>query len=342
MTSYERLLCAVQGKRPDRTPVAPALIGVTARMNGRRILDYVRDGAVIAESQTAARKDLGHDILFAAADLSVEAEALGCRLQYADDAYPSIAGHCLRDAGDIGCLRPVDPQRDGRMPVLIEASTRLRESAGNDCVVAACMMGPLSIASQMIGLESFLYLLADSSLKAEQLIDFTEQVAISYGAALLRAGAHCLIVFDPIASPSVIPPALFAHHEAPRLKRLFSRLGAEGAALSWLSIAGATQKIVPLYSKIGIDLATIDYEVPLVQGFRLGAGIALNGNLKPFSFVSSTPDQIKESAKDCLRTAGKRNNFVIGSGCEVPVESGRENLAALVEAAEEFRTEARA
>ncbi len=337
MTSFERLLSAVRGKRPDRTPVAPEVFGFAARLRGYRIADYVRDGAVIAESQHAARAALDYDILFAFADLSVEAEALGCVLQFEADAYPSITRPCVRDVKDIEDMQVPDPSRDGRMPVVLDASRRLREKTGNNCVIAACVMGPVSIASQIMGLEPFLYLLADSSQEAERFLDFTEQVSLAYGIALMRAGAHCPVVFDPIASPAVIPPSLFLRHEAPRLKRLFERFSAEGSPVSWISIAGDTQKIMPTFRNIGVNLATLDYEVSVADAFRLAGGIALNGNLKPYSFVTMTPEEIKETVRCCLRDAGKRNNFILGSGCEVPVESFPDNLRALVNAVVEFK-----
>ncbi|HSB34196.1 MAG TPA: uroporphyrinogen decarboxylase family protein, partial [Nitrospirota bacterium] len=313
-----------------------------ARLNGYRIADYVSDGGVIAESQLAARAELGYDILFAFADLSVEAEALGCVLQFEADAYPSVVRPCARDAKDALEMAMPDTAKDGRMPVVLDACRRLRESVHDDCVIAACVMGPVSIASQIMGLEPFLYLLADSSQEAERVLDITEKVALVYGTALMRAGAHCPVVFDPIASPAVIPPSLFFHHEGPRLKRLFDHFSKEGSPVSWISIAGDTRKILPTFRNIGVNLATLDYEVPLVEGFRLAGGIAVNGNLKPYSFVTQTPEEIKHLVKGCLRNAGKRYNFILGSGCEVPVESRRENLRAFVDGLKEYRREARA
>ena len=91
MTSYERLMNAVTGGLTDRTSIAPEIFGLTARLNGYKISQYVKNGRVIAESHLNARESIGYDILFAFADLSVEAEALGCLLHYEEDAYPSIS-----------------------------------------------------------------------------------------------------------------------------------------------------------------------------------------------------------------------------------------------------------
>lgn len=337
MTSYERLLTAINGGFPDRPPVAPEVFGVTARLSGYSISQYVTDGKIIAESQLKSRRTIGYDILFAFADLSVEAEAIGCPLRYEDNAYPSVKEHILQNIEDVKELKIPNPLKDGRMPVVIEACKRLRESVGNECVIAACVMGPMSIASQIMGLEAFLYKLVDNSDGINQVLDFAEKVAISYGNALIKAGAHCPVVFDPVASPGVIPPSLFVHYEVQRLERMYNAFRVEGAPISWISIAGATQKIIPYFKKTGINLATIDYVVPISVAFELAGDIALNGNLKPYSFVSCSPAEMKEEVKKCLLEAKGRRNYIVGSGCEVPVESDMENIMAVIEAVRDFK-----
>jgi len=341
MTSYERLLNAVCGRPCDRTPVAPQLFGNAARLNGHCLQEYVTDGRVLAESQLKLRNDIGHDILFAFADLNIEAEALGCVLRYEKDSYPSIEKHVLASVCDIAGIEIVAPSHSGRMPVVLEACTRLRESAGDDCVVTACVMGPISIASQLMGIEAFLYRLADAPVEVNSVLDLAEHVAVAYGKALLQAGAHCIVVFDPIASPSVLPLSLFVNYEFPRLKRMSQAFKAAGAPISWISIAGATQKLMPYFKGAGINLATVDYVVPLSEAFEIADSMALNGNLKPYSFVSDTPEALKAKIKQCLLDARGHARYILGSGCEVPVETKIESLRAMMEAVREFHAEER-
>ncbi|MBT9537779.1 MAG: uroporphyrinogen decarboxylase, partial [Nitrospirae bacterium] len=65
--------------------------------------------------------------------------------------------------------------------------------------------------------------------------------------------------------------------------------------------------------------------------------IALNGNLKPYSFVSCSPAEMKEEVRRCLMEAKGKGNYIIGSGCEIPVESNIENIRAMVEAVRDFK-----
>lgn len=333
MTSLERVMTVFKGGSPDIRPVVPEVFGLSARLNGYRVYEYVTDGRVMAECQIKARREMGYDILFAFADLLVEAEAIGCRLHYNEDAYPYLVEPVLKDLDSVADLYLPDPFKDGRMPVLIEAARLLREKEGNNCLIAACVVGPVTLASHLLGIERFLYKLIDEPERIKSLLDYTEKVMKIYGAELLRAGAHCIIVFDPVCSPDVLPPSYFLKLESPRLKRVFEYLSSSGTGISWISIAGPTQKILPYYRESGINLATIDYEVPVSEALSLCNGIILNGNLKPYDFVTNGPEEIEEKTRVCIIEASGRRNFIIGSGCEIPLEARAENLMALVRAA---------
>ncbi|GAB4410242.1 MAG: uroporphyrinogen decarboxylase family protein [Thermodesulfovibrionales bacterium] len=337
MIALERVMSVFERTPPDVRPVVPEVFGVTARLNGYRVYQYVTDSKVLAESQIRTRKEMGYDALFAFADLLVEAEAIGCRLHYNDDAYPYIIDPVLKDIDSVEYLVNPDPVKDGRMPVLLEAARVLREHADDECLVAACVVGPITIAAHLMGLETFLYKLIDEPEKVNRLLDFTEEVTKVYGKELLRAGAHCLIVFDPVSSPDVIPSSHFLRFESPRLKRVFEYLSSHGSLISWISIAGPTQRIIPYYRETGINMATIDYEVTIGDAFSLCKGIVLNGNLKPYDFVSANPEDIDRKVRACINEAEGRSNFIIGTGCEIPLEARADNIMAIVRAARDFK-----
>ncbi|NOY63846.1 MAG: uroporphyrinogen decarboxylase [Nitrospirae bacterium] len=336
MTSYERVINSLKKKLTDRVPVVPEVFGVTAKLCDYSLYDYVTDASKLAESQLRAREVIGHDMVFAFADLAVESEAIGCEMIYKEDTYPAVKQPLIKNTGDLETLALPNPLKDGRMPVVIEASSRLRDAVGDTCIVAACVMGPLSIAGQIMGIENLLYQLVDTPDAVEKVLDFTEEVTRRYGKALLQAGAHCHILFDPVASPMVVPQEIFLRLELPRLKKLFKEFKQEGSLICWLSIAGNTRKILPYYRDADVELATVDYTVSLSDACKLVGDLAVNGNLMPFSFVSHSPEKIKDTAKMCIRETANKRDYLLGSGCEIPVEASIEGIKALVEASHEL------
>lgn len=334
MDSFDRVMTLFRGDTPDLRPVMPQVFGVAARFNGYKVYEYVTDGKVLAESQIRTQAEIGYDVLFAFADLLVEAEAIGCKLHYNDDTYPYIIEPLLKDLNSVKELPTPDPKRNGRMPVVVEATRRLRE-ADRRCLIAACVVGPITIAAHLMGLERFLFKLIDEPEKVNTLMDYAEKVMKVYGEALLKAGAHCLIVFDPVSSPDVIPSSYFLSLESSRLKRSFDYFSSIGSVISWVSIAGPTKKIIPYYKTSGINLATVDYEVSITEALALCNGIVINGNLRPYDFVTNEPEEIKAKTITCLTEASGSYNFIIGTGCEIPLEARADNIMAFVKSARE-------
>jgi len=328
----ERIMTTINGDKPDQVAVAPELFGITAKLNGKSIHEYVTDGKVIADAQLKAHSEIGNDVVFAFADLSVEAEAIGCKLRYEKDAYPSVDEVALRDLKDVKDLRLPDPLKDGRMPVVLEACRLMREQLKDSCPIVACVMGPFSLASQLLGIEHLLYQIVDNPEGVQRLLDFTEKVAILYGIELIKAGAHAPVVFDPSASSTVIPPEMFVKLEAPRLKRMYEAYKAKGVRMFWLSIAGQTKKILPYFKVAGVNIATIDYMVSLSEAFMIEQSITYNGNIKPYLFISASEEEIRHEVNRCFREASNQSRYIVGSGCEVPIEARIENIKALVEA----------
>jgi uroporphyrinogen decarboxylase len=230
-----------------------------------------------------------------------------------------------------------DPRRAGRMPELLEAVRILRREVGDDVLVVGCVSGPMTLATQLLGIEAALYLAVDEPERFSRLLDFATEVVIQFGISQIEAGAHLPIVFDPSASPAVIPHQFFREIELPRLRKLLATFKRAGAAANWLHIAGPAEPILPLYPQAGVDIANFDYEVDPLKAQRALPEICLDGNIKPLDFVQASPDVIADGASQLMNLFADRRGFIMSSGCEIPPESRPENIAAMVAATRERR-----
>lgn len=333
MNSLERITTTLGFGKPDRVPVIAQVFGHAAAVSGVGLEDYLRDGGLLARCQIKALERYGYDAVFALMDTSVETEAMGSILKFSRNDYPFVTSYALKDGKDIDSLALPDPHRSGRMPELLKAVRVLRKEVGDTTLVVGCNLGPMTIATQLMGLEKALYLAIDEPEEFSALLDFSTAVATEFGEAQLEAGAHLTVVFDPSASPAVVPPAFFREFEHPRLTRLFSSLKDSGAAANWLHIAGPAEPILPYYPEAGVDIANIDYCVrPDIAAGKLPA-TCLDGNIRPLDFIQSTPEQITRESSILLETFRNRGGFILSSGCEIPPESRPENVTAMVTAA---------
>jgi uroporphyrinogen decarboxylase len=333
MNSQERVMAAVKSGQTDRVPVIAQVFGHAATLAGVPVDEYVRHGATLARCQIDAQKRYGYDAVFAVMDANVETEAVGSELHYRRNQYPVIDRYVLSTGDDVSELGIPDPCQAGRMPEMLKALGILRAELGNEVLVVGCVLGPLTAAAQLLGLEAALGLALDAPERLERLMDFATEVIICFGVAQLQAGAHLPMVFDPCASPAVVPPAFFRDFELPRLQRVFQALAGAGAAANWLHIAGPVGPILPYYPQAGVQIGNFDYCVSAAEARRRLPATCLNGNIKSLAFVEASPAEIAAQATELLTTLRDQRGFILSSGCEIPPESLPENVAALVRAA---------
>jgi len=333
MNSIDRIKAAVNFKTPDRVPVIAQVFGHAATLAGVSIGDYVRDGELLARCQIKALEHYGYDAVFALMDVDVETEAVGSVLTYLTNNYPIVKSHALSKGANPDSLSMPDPYKAGRMPELIKAVTVLRREVGDEVLVIGCVLGPMTLATQLLGIEKALYLAIDEPERFTRVLDFSTEVVIMFGVAQIEAGVHLPVVFDPSASPAVIPAQFFREFELPRLKNVFTSFKQAGAVANWLHIAGPTEQILSLYPQAGIDIACFDYYVDFLDARRALPHTCLTGNIKPLSFVEAAPEEIAAKSSRLLNLSADRGGFILSSGCEIPPESKPENVAAMVLAA---------
>ena len=131
MTGLERILAAVHFTPSDRAPVIPQIFGHAARIAGGPLDRYLTDATVLAQCQIAALERYRHDAVFALLDVNVETEALGSRLRFPEDGYPSVEHFAIERPAAVAELEIPDPSKVGRMPVLLEAARLLRQRLEN-------------------------------------------------------------------------------------------------------------------------------------------------------------------------------------------------------------------
>jgi len=333
MNSIDRINAGVNFDAPDRVPVIAQVFGHAATLANVALDDYVRNGELLARCQIKALEHYGYDAVFALMDVNVETEAVGSVLIYRADQYPIVKSYVLSKVADLDNLSVPNPYEAGRMPELLKAARILRHEVGDEVLVVGCVLGPMTVATQLLGIETALYLAIDEPESFAHLLDFSTEVVVRFGVAQIEAGAHLPIVFDPSASPAVVPYQFFREFELPRLQRVFAAFKQAGAVANWLHIAGPTDPILPFYPQAGVDIANFDFCVDPLEAQRVLPQTCLDGNIKPLSFVEATPEVIADESSRLLDLFADRGGFILSSGCEIPPESKPENVAAMVLAA---------
>lgn len=340
MNSRQRVETVLRSGIPDRVPVCLHNFLVAAKEAGVSLENYLTEPEVAARVHLQAVEKYGHDCILIDLDTTMLAEAMGAKR----DATPNEPGHiaapAINSLDEVGKLKPVDPARDGRIPVLVEAVRIMARQVGAEVSIRAnADQGAFSLAGLLRGMQDFMMELATEpeNPAIHQLLEVAYQSHLATHRALKAAGAHFTSLGDSPAGPDVISPSMFGQFARPWQERLVRELAADGI-FTVFHICGNTSAILDQlapYPACGFEL---DYKTDAKRAkATVGAQHVLFGNIDPSGGLArGTPAQVREAARQLIELWKPGGRFVLNAGCAIPSSAPCENLKTFVNAAKEF------
>lgn len=334
-TGLERFHATLRGEPTDRPPVIPVLHIAAAELIGATIGAYATSARTMADTCIAAYRHYGLDGLQLTLGVAAEASALGAEIIQPPDNLPKVIRPAIHAPQDLYRLRLPDPARDGLLPLFLDATRLAAREVGEEACIVATIRGPLNIAGQIRGIQELMFDLIDQPSYARELLAFANEVAILYGRAVAAAGAHVIAIGEALASPAFISPAYYRTFMRELHTALCAAINATGAA-SLLHICGDIRPILADMAATGARIIDIDWQVSVAAARQSApAPIVLRGNLDPVAaLLKGTPGDVRRLARAAIAEAAAAQHFVLGSGCDIPPGTPRENIAALVAAAQ--------
>lgn len=329
MTSYERLMARLAGKPVDRVPNNCIIMGFGARYIGASYKEFVTDYRVLTEAGIRCREDFELDILSAISDPMREAEGFGANVVFPEDAVPYASEPLVASLSDLTKLKVKDPASCARMNDRLLAVRRYAEYAGKDCAVQGWVEGGFAEACDLRDLNNMMMDIFDEPEAVAELLDICTRQAEAFAAAQVEAGADIVGIGD--AAASLIGPAMYEEFALPYEKRIVEAIHKAGGKAK-LHICGDINKLLELAAETGADLIDCDWMVDFKEANRIfGDRCSACGNFDPVGvLLQGTPASIGQAVEGCLAVSSSRS--VIAAGCEVPVLTPPENLAAVAEA----------
>ena len=339
MNSLERCLAVIRHEIPDRVPVIPQDSHVAARLAGYDHLEFARDPAKIARAQIECCERFGFDGVIMGADTVALAEAVGVKVAYSKDECPRPVAGCIENYADVAKLKPIDPRRDGRLPVWIEATRLLVERLGREkLIVARADQGAFSLASMMRGMQAFLMDVLDDDKREgiHALLRYCNDCMFEFIKALQAAGAHVVTTGDSISGPSVVSPRIYREYSFPYELDMANRCKALGIPFS-IHICGHTDPIFAKWVETGAEIFEIDHKTTFATARRLTRGrVTLLGNLDCEVMYHGTPQTVEAKAREVIQQVMPDGEFILSSGCLLGSETPVENMQALADSARKY------
>ncbi len=326
MNSKQLVLDALKCKEVERVPWVPFVGCHAAKLINVTAEEYFKNADNIINGVTKAYEVYRPDALPALFDLQVEAEAIGCKLKYADTNPPSVVTHPLEDGAKLSDLKVPD-ESAGRFPIILKAMRKICSTLGDKIAIYGLITGPFTLALHLLGTDIF-YKMVDEPEYVHELLKFTKSVCINTARMYIEAGADVIAVVDPMTSQ--ISPRDFAKFVSPYAKEIFKFIKSREKLCSFFVCGNAKNNIEEM-CKCNPNNISIDENIPLeyVKSVCNKYGISFGGNIKlTVTMLFGTPTDNINDAENCMSIGGK-TGYILSPGCDIPFDTPEENIKAI-------------
>lgn len=335
LTPKERKILYNQGKEVDRIPCSLGISEASAVYYGIDLRKYYFSADLMKDVAVKIAREVGIDNTGLGLGLKGIGEALGSVLRYPKDGISFVSSPVLTDYKDFDSLEIINPYKDGRIPIILEALKMLVEELSEERVVGTNIAGPLSTAASIRGTENLLKDMIKNKSQLHKLLEFSVECNLKYVEIAYKECGVKPSIADPVASANLISLKQFKEFGKPYLIKLIDGIEKITGSKPSLHVCGYTKdRWLDLY-ETGIKGFSVDNCEDLSElKDILGDKIGIAGNVPPMEVMKNgTVEDVKNSVKICLeKGSDSPKGFTLAGGCQLPIGTPRENIYAFMEA----------
>jgi uroporphyrinogen decarboxylase len=316
------------GTIPDRVPFVPTIYEHAGALIGLSPSKLSQSSKLIVDAQLAAYEKYRHDLITVGVDIyNVEAEAIGCKVElFQSNDIPGISHGIIENKTQFSKLKIPNPSRDGRMNVMIEASSRIKSQLKDEVLVGGTIVGPFTLAAILRGIEPFLL---DSFSDPEfftDLLNFSVKVGERYGEALISRGLG-VAINESFCSKPFLSDEMYSKFVFPVHKKIIKSFRRRGLKNIGLIIGGDTDSFSSKLVQTGTSILIADFNTDQKNYKKIASqsGVVLRGNVDPTLLELGTTQELIESTNKVLKIGKPGGRFLLGTGV-VPYGAKPENI----------------
>lgn len=305
MNSRERVLKIFRREEVDRPACFSGMGNVTEegiKKLGFRFADIHLDAKMMAETAASTHKMFGFECGVVPVDLCVEAEALGCAVNVYPHAegilYPTIKEKLIHNEDEMDVKIPAGLAERGRVPLVKEAIRLLKADIGNNAAVGSYVLGPFTLAGQIMELNDLLKLSFKKADKVAKLLDVMADALIVVAKEFEAAGADYITVREMGATSDVLSPRVFKNLILPPLQKVIKEI----KGFSVLHICGKTNDIVTFMMEAGPTAISVEQKNDVAETRKkLGNDAVIFGNYDPYNvLVTGDEELVRSTMRKCI------------------------------------------
>jgi uroporphyrinogen decarboxylase len=307
MTPMQRVVTTLGFQEPDQVPLFLLLTMHGAKELGLSIQDYYSIAENVIEGQIRLQKKYQTDCYFGFCYAAIETEAFGGDTIFIDNGPPNAGRPIIQNVNDIRSLTVPVIETSPSLQKILHIISGLKTHAQDTIPIIGVVISPFSLPVMQMGFESYLDLIYENEEAFWQLMEINEQFSVAWANAQLAAGATAICYFDPVSSPTCIPPELYRKTGKIIAKRTIERI--QGPTATHLA-SGLSLPIIEDLKETGTLIVGISADEDIGEVKRsCGGKMTVLGNLNGIEMRKWTASQAEEMVKSVIAKAGA------GGGC---------------------------
>lgn len=289
----------------------------------------------MAKSAATTSTMFGFDAIVIPFDMCVLPEAMGLKMSIYENSedilYPTIPEKIWNDPDEV--VIPSDIFKKGRMPVVEEAIKILLRDYGERYAVGSWVLGPFTLAGQILELDMLLKMVVKQPAKVEALLDKLSDLIIEVGRRYREIGVDYMSLREPGVNTDLLSPRVFKKMIQPRLTRILTAWKSPKI----LHICGSTDAIIPAMMECGADAISVDQKNSLAESRgKIGDSQLLFGNYDPFAVpCRMETDEVRKVIKECVEAGAD----AVWPGCDIWPDVKEDNMITIRNAIAEYGRE---
>lgn len=335
MTSMERVLTSLSHNEPDRVPQFLLLTMHGAKELGISLKEYFSKGENVVEGQIRLQKKFRNDCYNPFFYASLEIEAFGGEVIFSNDGPVNAGQPFISNMEKIMWLEPPKIEEAKVLHKAIFAIRKLKEKAHNNIPIIGVVMSPFSLPVMQLGFEKYLELIYFRNDLFDHLMKVNEEFCVNWANAQLDAGATAICYFDPVSSPTIIPPEVYKKLGYVIAKRTLSRIKGPTATHFASGICLPVANLIHDTGTMAIGVSAKEDIEELKLAFK--NKLTLLGNLNGIEMRRWTQDVAMSTVRDLINKAAPGGGFILSDNHgEIPFQVPDEVLFAISEAVHTF------
>jgi uroporphyrinogen decarboxylase len=312
-------------KNGKKRAAIPIMTHPGIEFTGKRVIDAVTNGQIHYQSIKAVTDNYPASAATIIMDLTVEAEAFGCSINFSDHEVPAVYGRLISDHAAVTNLK-IPGMQAGRIQEYLKASHLAATHITDRPVFGGCI-GPFSLAGRLFDMTEIMTEAIMNPGTIQILLEKCTQFLIQYAREMKKTGVNGIIIAEPAAG--LLDESMCEEFSSVFVKQIVGDVQDENFMVI-LHNCGNSGHLTQSMIKTGAKALHFGNRIDMVQTLKeLPDHILVMGNLDPVAvFKMSTTEQVIEITSNLLNATKEYSNFVISSGCDTPPGVPAENIEA--------------